>query len=108
VYIMVCNKKVPVILKSDEDMEGAYGMFQTGDECIWIRSNLELKHRRKTVSHEAFHAVLHFTGHSYLFDKLNYFDVEESLVRAFEFGLGDHLKFPPLVEKWVSGKEIKQ
>lgn len=104
-HVIVCNTKVPVLLKSDDDMDGAYGLFQSGDEAIWVRKDLEIKQRRRTIAHEAFHAVFHFTGHSYMFDKFYNLDIEEALVRALEFGIGEQMVFPPAVERWISGSK---
>lgn len=103
-YVEVCNREIPVYLKSTRAMKEDWAHFDGNTESISIRRDMTVEMRRRTLAHECFHAMLFFTGHNEILKDIsdNY---EESLVRAFETALGDHLRFPADAEAWVEGVE---
>ncbi len=100
-FVIICGKKVPIILKSGRAMKNTLGEFCTETEEISIKQSTPKELRRRTLSHECFHAFLHFTGYAYLLDDISA-NCEEALTRAFDSGMGNMLRYPKDVEEWIN------
>jgi hypothetical protein len=83
-------------------MKGDFAHFDANTESISIRHDMEVELRRRTLAHECFHAMLYFTGHNEMLADISE-KYEESLVRAFDAGLGDYVFFTKEAEEWVRG-----
>ena len=92
-HVVVCGREVPVHLKSGRAMKNDYGYFELETESISLKSSMPVAIRRRTLSHECFHAFLYFTGYNELLEDISR-NTEEALTRAFDAGMGDMLMFP--------------
>lgn len=103
-HVIICNREVPVELKSGRAMKDCYGKFNANTETISLLKTMDMEMRRRTVAHECFHAFLHFTGYNEMLEDISP-SAEEALVRAFDAGMGDWMFFPAEIESWIAGEK---